>query len=67
MSADEAADLQIVGDRIGRSGPGHGREMSKAPTGNAVKDFHGGNDCDSATKWPQHLAVGETHGRAEPD
>ena len=38
-----------------------------SPAGDVVKDFHAVNYCDSATKWPQHVAVGETHGRAEPD
>ncbi len=38
--------------------------MNKAPTGNVMNDFHAGKYCDSATKWPQHVAVGETHCRA---
>ena len=41
--------------------------LSPAPATNAVKDFHAVNYCDSAMKWPPHVAVGETHGRAEPD
>ena len=56
------ADSRIVGNRIGLPGPGHGREMTKAPAGSVVNDFHegvllilcpNGATCDSLGQRPR--------------
>ena len=51
--------LCVVGNRIGPPGPGHGREMSKAPTGNVVNDFHAGKVLSSCPNGATCESLGQ--------